>query len=113
MSKMDAASPRSGVCDSPSERLPWSALLILTMAGFICILTETLPAGLLPRISEGLGISETLAGQFVSVFALGSLVAAIPIITATRGWRRRPLLMLCFIVFLWPTPLRPYPPVMS
>lgn len=99
MSKMDAASPRSGVCDSPSERLPWSALLILTMAGFICILTETLPAGLLPRISEGLGISETLAGQFVSVFALGSLVAAIPIITATRGWRRRPLLMLCIIVF--------------
>jgi predicted MFS family arabinose efflux permease len=33
------------------------------------------------------------------VFALGSLAAAIPLITATRGWRRRPLLMLCIIGF--------------
>jgi len=90
----------NNVCSSPSDRLPWAALLILTMAGFICILTETLPAGLLPHISEGLGISEALAGQFVSVFALGSLAAAIPLITATRGWRRKPLLMLCIIGFL-------------
>lgn len=86
--------------DFSSDRLPWAALLVLATAGFICILTETLPAGLLPPISEGLGISEALAGQFVSVFALGSLAAAIPIITATRGWRRRPLLMLCIIGFL-------------
>lgn len=97
----DRTAPIQGnLSDFSSDRLPWAALLVLTMAGFICILTETLPAGLLPPISEGLGISEALAGQFVSVFALGSLAAAIPIITATRGWRRRPLLMLCIIGFL-------------
>ena len=33
-------------------KLPWLALLALAMTGFICILTETIPAGLLPLIGE-------------------------------------------------------------
>ncbi|MCF5662884.1 MFS transporter, partial [Pseudomonas syringae] len=33
------------------EKLPLGALLALAMTGFICIVTETLPAGLLPEIS--------------------------------------------------------------
>ncbi|WP_460428282.1 MFS transporter [Azotobacter armeniacus] len=81
-------------------RLPVSALLALAMTGFIAILTETLPAGLLPQIGQGLGISEALAGQLVSAYALGSLVAAIPLIALTRGWRRRPLLLLALGGFL-------------
>ncbi|WP_058300590.1 MFS transporter [Gorillibacterium timonense] len=85
---------------SASERLPWTGLLALSMTGFICILTETLPAGLLPQISEGLGISEAFAGQLVTLYAMGSLAAAIPLTAATRGWRRRPLLLLCIIGFL-------------
>lgn len=83
-----------------SDRLPWGGLLALAMTGFIGILTETLPAGLLPQISKGLGISEALAGQLVTLYALGSLVAAIPLTAATRGWRRRPLLLLCIVGFL-------------
>lgn len=91
---------QSATRNSSSDQLPWAGLLVLAMTGFICILTETLPAGLLPQISGDLGISEALAGQFVTLYAIGSLVAAIPLITATRGWRRRPLLMLCIIGFL-------------
>ncbi len=83
-----------------SSRLPWAGLLALAMAGFICILTESLPAGLLPQISQDLGVSEALAGQLVTLYAVGSLLAAIPLTTATRGWRRRPLLLLCIIGFL-------------
>lgn len=82
------------------ERLPWSALLALAMAGFICILTESLPAGLLPQIAQDLEIREGLAGQLVTLYALGSLMAAIPLTTATRGWRRRPLLLSCIFGFL-------------
>ncbi len=82
------------------ERLPWSALLALAMAGFICILTESLPAGLLPQIAKDLNIKEGLAGQLVTLYAVGSLLAAIPLTTATRGWRRRPLLLLCIFGFL-------------
>jgi predicted MFS family arabinose efflux permease len=70
------------------------------MAGFICILTETLPAGLLPQIGEGLGVSEAFAGQLVTLYALGSLLAAIPLTAATRGWRRKPVLLLCITGFL-------------
>ncbi|QLG42752.1 MFS transporter [Paenibacillus sp. E222] len=70
------------------------------MAGFICILTESLPAGLLPQIAQDLEIGEGLAGQLVTLYAVGSLLAAIPLTTATRGWRRRPLLLLCIFGFL-------------
>ncbi len=76
------------------ERLPLLALLALTMAAFITILTEALPAGLLPQMGASLSVSEALVGQLVTIYAIGSLVAAIPLTTATQGWRRRPLLLL-------------------
>ena len=78
---------------SASDRLPLSGLLALAAAGFVTILTEALPAGLLPQIGRSFGVSEALAGQWVSVFALGSLLAAIPLTAVTRQWRRRPLLI--------------------
>ncbi|RPK27998.1 MFS transporter [Paenibacillus xylanexedens] len=83
-----------------SERLPWAGLLALAMAGFICILTESLPAGLLPQIAKDLGVTESLTGQLVTLYAIGSLIAAIPLTAATRGWRRRPLLLACISGFL-------------
>lgn len=81
-------------------KLPISALLALAMTGFICILTETLPAGLLPQIGDGLNISPALAGQMVTAYALGSLLAAIPLTIATQGWRRRRVLLLTIVGFL-------------
>ena len=80
--------------------LPYGALLALAMTGFICILTETLPAGLLPQIGDGLGVSASLAGQMVTVYALGSLLAAIPLTIATQSWRRRTVLLLTIVGFL-------------
>jgi predicted MFS family arabinose efflux permease len=75
-------------------------LLALAMTGFICIVTETLPAGLLPLISEGLAISPSMAGQMVTAYALGSVLAVIPMTIATRGWRRRNVLLLTIVGFL-------------
>ena len=83
-----------------TERLPLGALLALAMTGFICIVTETLPAGLLPQISSGLEVSSAWAGQMVTVYALGSLLAAIPLTIATQGWRRRNVLLLTIVGFL-------------
>ncbi|WP_182909234.1 MFS transporter [Microbispora sp. H13382] len=77
-----------------SARLPVLGLLAFTTAGFLAIVTETMPAGLLPQIGRGLTISEALAGQFITLYAIGSVLAAIPVIAATRSWRRRPLLLL-------------------
>jgi len=48
----------------PAESLPIAGLLALAMTCFIAILTETLPAGLLPKIGEGLGVSQSLSTRF-------------------------------------------------
>ncbi|QXI17617.1 MFS transporter [Pseudomonas hamedanensis] len=80
-------------------RLPLSALLALAMAGFITVMTEALPAGLLPQMSSGLHVSQALIGQLVTLYAIGSILAAIPLTIATRGWRRRPLLLAAIAGF--------------
>ncbi|MEJ5143627.1 MFS transporter [Gluconobacter albidus] len=85
---------------STDDRLPVVGLLALAMTGFICIMTETLPAGLLPQIGVSLHISPALAGQMVTSYALGSLSAAIPLTLATQRWRRRRVLLLAIIGFV-------------
>ncbi len=82
------------------ESLPLASLLALALAGFVTILTEALPAGLLPQISAGLTVSEALAGQLVTVYAIGSLAAAIPLTAATQRMRRRPLLLAAIAGFV-------------
>ncbi len=81
------------------DRLPIAALLALAMGGFITILTEAMPAGLLPQMSQDLGVSEGWVGQTITAYALGSLIAAIPLMTATQGVRRRPLLLTAIAGF--------------
>ncbi|WP_371455934.1 MFS transporter [Thalassospira sp. MCCC 1A01428] len=94
--------------DSPSqpfrhppdrEKLPVAALLALAMTGFICIATETLPAGLLPQMADGFAVSQSLAGQSVAAYAVGSLLAAIPLTLWTQTWPRRSVLLLTVIGF--------------
>ncbi|CAM5284133.1 MFS transporter [Frigidibacter albus] len=84
---------------SAPARLPVAGLCALAVASFVTILTEALPAGLLPQIGGSMGVSEAMAGQWISVYALGSLLAAIPLTAATRSWRRRPLLLGAIIGF--------------
>ncbi|MFQ6572055.1 MFS transporter [Pseudomonas sp. UM16] len=88
------------MADTLEQPLPVSGLLALAMTGFIAILSETLPAGLLGQISAGMHISEAMSGQLVTVYALGSLLTAIPLVTLTQGWRRRPVLLLAIVGFL-------------
>jgi predicted MFS family arabinose efflux permease len=66
------------------------------MAGFITILTEALPAGLLLQMSADLGVGPSAVGQSITIYAVGSLVAAIPLTAATQHVPRKPLL-LCAI----------------
>ncbi|QMV74068.1 MFS transporter [Comamonas piscis] len=87
-------------CTPQSGGLPLASLLALALAGFVTILTEALPAGLLPQISAGLGVSQAMAGQLVSLYAIGSLVAAIPLTAATQRMRRKPLLLAALAGFV-------------
>ncbi|BBY26820.1 MFS transporter [Mycolicibacterium sediminis] len=73
------------------DGLPTAALLIMALMGFVLIASETMPAGLLPQIADGMDVGEATAGQLVSAYALGTVLAAIPATAATRGLRRKPL----------------------
>ena len=84
---------------SVAPKLPLPALLALALAGFITVLTEALPAGLLRQIGASLSVSDSLAGQLVTLYAAGSLLAAIPLTAVTRGLRRRPLLLTAIAGF--------------
>lgn len=75
------------------DRLPLLPLLALSMAAFITIVTEALPAGLLPQIAAGLDVSAAGAGQTITAYALGSLLTAIPFTRLTQHVRRRRLLL--------------------
>jgi predicted MFS family arabinose efflux permease len=75
-------------------RLPWPALLTLASIAFLALVSELLPAGLLTPMADDLGVTESQAGLFVTVYALAAGVAAIPIIGATRSWSRHRLMLI-------------------
>ncbi|MFD3535454.1 MFS transporter [Streptomyces sp. NPDC058664] len=87
-----AALPATDV-PAPSGRLPLPALLALATAVFVTSLTETLPAGVLPAMSAGLGVGEAAMGQSVTGYALGTALTAVPLAARTAGWRRKRLLL--------------------
>ncbi|MFI5966892.1 MFS transporter [Streptomyces asoensis] len=73
--------------------LPWPGLLALSTAAFTAVVTELLPAGLLPRMAPALGVPESAVGFLVTGYAAASFVAAIPVTALLRGLPRRPVLM--------------------
>ncbi|WP_281200121.1 MFS transporter [Nonomuraea candida] len=93
---------RTDTSPSPSAadaRFPLAGLLALAATGFITLLTETMPAGMLSQMSRDLGVSEAATGQGVTVFAIGAILAAVPLTRATIGWRRKHLLLFAISGF--------------
>ena len=90
MSATTTARPTTG-------RLPMLALIGLFVSGFIGILTEALPAGLLPQMARTLHQSAAVTGQTVTVYAIGTAIAVIPLAVATTSWRRRDLLVVALL----------------
>lgn len=88
---------RETAADDP--RLPLGGLLALATIGFITVMTEAMPAGILPAMSADLEVDEAAAGQTVTAYAIGSGVAALPLTAATIGWPRRRLLLLAVAGF--------------
>ncbi|OAR21957.1 MFS transporter, partial [Streptomyces sp. ERV7] len=72
--------------------LPWGGLLTLAATAFTAVLTELLPAGLLPRMSGGLGVSQGRVGFLVTLYAAASFLSAIPLTALLRGLPRRTVL---------------------
>ncbi|MEV1172589.1 MFS transporter [Nonomuraea sp. NPDC049784] len=74
-------------------RMPWSGLLALFSAAFAAVMTELLPAGLLPRMAQALEVPEGRAGFLVTAYAVASTLSAIPVTALLHGLPRRPVLV--------------------
>ncbi|TDD00034.1 MFS transporter [Nonomuraea deserti] len=80
-------------------RMPWPGLLALFAAAFTAVMTELLPAGLLPQIGAALGVPEGRAGFLVTAYAVASFLAAIPLTALLRRFARRPVLVGTLVGF--------------
>jgi predicted MFS family arabinose efflux permease len=98
MSAVDKTLPYEACAPQPA-RLPMLGLLALACGAFITVLTECIVAGLLPAMSRDLGIGEALVGQLTTVYALGSMLTAIPMVKLTSHLPRRPLLIAAILGF--------------
>ncbi|MEX0171393.1 MFS transporter [Streptomyces sp. LMG1-1-1.1] len=72
---------------------------MLAGAAFVTILTEALPAGVLPAMSADLHVTEARAGLLVTVYALAAALTAIPATALTLIVPRRTLLVALLLGF--------------
>lgn len=77
----------------------WFIFGLMASVTFVGILSELVPSGIMPQMTEGLGISETQVGFLVGVYALASAVCAIPLVSVTLAVNRKKLLMALLIGF--------------
>ncbi|WP_220463544.1 MFS transporter [Sediminihaliea albiluteola] len=77
----------------------WFVLGLMASVTFVGILSELVPSGILPQMTEGLGVEENDVGFLVGIYALASAIAAIPMVSATLGLNRKVLLMALLIGF--------------
>lgn len=90
----------SEVAASARTALPYKALIWLAVATFSNGIDGYVLAGLLPKISADLEVSNAAAGQLVSVFALTSALAAPVLGAVTSGWERRRTIVWSLAVFV-------------
>ena len=83
---------------SSNASLPKAALFALFLSGFVSLSTEALPAGLLPEISQSLGITSSLAGQTITIYALATALGAIPLARVTATWSRKRVLQTALLI---------------
>jgi predicted MFS family arabinose efflux permease len=84
---------RTSAAVAAGQRASWPAVVSLTLGVFGLVTAEFLPASLLTPMASGLGISEALAGQAVTVTAIVALFAGLLAAVVTRGLDRRYVLM--------------------
>lgn len=93
------STPLDTVNTPQNPRFPWIGLLTLAGAIFVSVTSEFLPTGLIPDMSRDLGVSISLTGQLVTIFAATVVVATTPLTLVTQRYSRKSLVLvaLCTI----------------
>lgn len=76
-----------------SSRSVWS-LVILACAAFAYNTSESLPIGLLPQMSDDLGVSEASIGGLLTSYALIVAVSVVPLVVMLSAVARRRLVLV-------------------
>jgi predicted MFS family arabinose efflux permease len=84
---------------SAPKRFPLAAMVVLATIAFTAITTELLPSGLLPQISEGLNVSEPVAGYLAAAYAAVIVVTVIPAARLLAKVPRKTLLVSLVLTF--------------
>ena len=79
--------------------ISWFIFGLMASVTFIGILSELMPSGILPQMTEGLGVEQTQVGFLVGIYALASAIFAIPLISMTLWVNRKVLLLLLLAGF--------------
>ena len=87
------ATDRPRTAQLHERQISWFAFGLMASVTFVGILSELVPSGVLPQMTDGLGVSESQVGFLVGVYALASAVCAIPLVSATLAVNRKKLLL--------------------
>ncbi|MBB4933336.1 DHA1 family inner membrane transport protein [Lipingzhangella halophila] len=91
---------RAAEARKPSGPSGRRGVLALAFGVFAVGTGEFVLAGLLPLLSQSLGVSVAVAGQVVTAFALTCATAAPVLTTLTAGWPRRHVLLVAVLTYL-------------
>jgi DHA1 family inner membrane transport protein len=80
------------------QKFPWVGLLALAGAVFLSVTSEMIPTGLLPDMSESLGVSEAQIGLLVTVFAFTVVITSTPLTALTKRWPRHAMIVGILVV---------------
>lgn len=84
--------------EHPEQKTSWVAVASLSVGVFALVMSEFLPASLLPRIAAGLGVSEGVAGQSVAVTALVAAISGLIIPVLLSRLDRRHLMIILSVL---------------
>lgn len=84
---------------APPAKFPYLALTMLGVAIFLNVTIEMVPTGLLPLMSDDLGVSESSIGLLVTVFAFTVVLTSAPLVALTRRMPRHALVVGVLVVF--------------
>jgi DHA1 family inner membrane transport protein len=84
---------------TPAGPFPWVGLIALSAAVFLSVTSEMLPTGLLPEMSNSLGVSQSDVGLLVSWFAFTVVLTSTPLALFTRKLPRHGLIVMVLVIF--------------
>ncbi len=91
--------PVASVWRPGTVRAAAGGLVALTVATFLAVTTEMLPVGLLTPMGAAVGVSVSITGLLVTVYAFMVAVLAVPLTLSTARLSRKGLLLATLVAY--------------